>query len=430
MKIILFYLKDFWQSQFWLTPAILIFTLIGLQVGLQFIDLETEDAYFWQLFHLSSAEGARAVLATIAGSLITVVGVLFSVTMVVVQQLGAQYTPRMIQNFTRSMPSQVLLGTYIGTFCYCLLVLRKVHGGSGDEDPMIPEIAISIAILLAILCLSLLVYYIHYLTQSFKSTTVISNAAQEALAAIKRFYEDSNKAPRERKNSFPKGAFPYCTLIYSQRAGYLNMFRWRSLSRISHQTPWLIKLLVTPGDYIHVGQPVLEVYNKETLNKDKKKKINRLFLFSEERIHAQDPRFGVREIVDVALRALSPSTNDPTTATEALNRLGDIVKALTLTRMENAPIYFKDGSILQLKQPRYEEFLALCFQQIFLMAQTNPIILKRILEILKICQQQCPEAAKRRALGAMERKVAARLLSMEKRGSFWEGIQGWLRYAR
>jgi uncharacterized membrane protein len=423
MKIIFSYLEDFWKSQFWLTPALIILALIGLQMGLQFIDLETEEeTLFWQVFHHSSAEGAREVLATIAGSLITVVGVLFSVTMLVIQQLGAQYTPRMIQNFTRSMPSQVLLGAYIGTFCYCLLVLRKIHGGNGGEEATVPEVAISIGILLAIFCLGLLVYYIHYLIQSFKSTTVIANATQEALAAIKRVYEDSDKADRTRGNFYSEQEFPCCSLICSQQAGYLNMFRWKGLNRIRilRQGSWLIKLLVTPGDYVHEGQPLLEIHGWDEVEDKAKKKIYSLFSLSQERIHAQDPRFGIREVVDMALRALSPSTNDPTTATEALNRLGDILKTLTLTQLANGPLSLKGDNLLQLKQPGYEEFLDLCFQQILLMAQTNPnpTIFKRILGIVRVCQRQCPEASKLQALYAMEREVIAIISNTENLGPF------------
>ncbi len=151
-------------------------------------------------------DGARAVLSTIAGSMITVAGVVFSVTIVALSLASNQFGPRLLRNFMRDRGNQIVLGTFVATYLYCLLVMRTVQGMDGSQ--FVPHLSVTVAILMAVASLGVLIYFIHHVAVSIQAPELIANVAHELHEAIDRLFpEELGYAPRKRRTSKPT-SFP------------------------------------------------------------------------------------------------------------------------------------------------------------------------------------------------------------------------------
>lgn len=327
MKVKIALLFEKITSSFWIIPAFIIFVMTSLLYVLKVTPITVEDTYMKEvLFLRADADAARLLLSSIATSVMTVTGVLFSVVILVIQQMSNQFTPRVVSNFTRSTIAQIVLGSFVGTFIYCLLLLMNI-GESDGKDP-IPHLALSFAVILAILCLVLLIYYIHHVTESIQSTEVIANIAREAISTFRNVIKD-------RKNTIaPKiknGKFKHELTVYSDKIGYVDLINWKSLEKNIHNQSWTLEFHKSAGDFIQKDMRLLTIKSNTPLIV---KNIHKIIEVSPMRSFSQDPGYGIEKLSDIALKALSPGINDPSTAIESIHS----ITAILLEFFKNYPV--------------------------------------------------------------------------------------------
>jgi uncharacterized membrane protein len=222
-------LINFWEAlhtSFWFLPALMTFGAIGLSFATIALDWLVKERLLKRvaLVWIGGIEGARQLLSTIAGSMITVTGVVFSITIVVLALASSQFGPRLLRNFMRDRGNQVVLGTFIATFTYCLLVLRSIHGGDGA--PFVPYISVSLGIALALMSVAVLIYFIHHVSVIIQAPTVIAMIATELEAGIERLFpeklDQSGSIPQTRHKPIPSNFDQHAKPIAASHTGYLQ----------------------------------------------------------------------------------------------------------------------------------------------------------------------------------------------------------------
>jgi uncharacterized membrane protein len=328
------HLKTIWQdvlASLWFVPSLCVALAVVVGFAMPELDQGLRDEHFsipdWVF--AGSADGARSVLSTIAGSLVTIVGVLFSITIVVLQQAASQFTPRVMGNFMRQTGTQLTLGIFLGTFLYALLVLRTVRGEDAQAEEFIPRLSIALALFLAAACLGFLVYFIHHMATSLQASMVIANVNREFRDDVGPLYPEhiGRTANDEDQSleSFRREYMPVPTLrIEADESGYVLSVDDDMIVANAPETRG-VAILPQIGDYVIRGTPIIEIGEVRHLSDDHKEKIRHSVELGTERSRFQDPLFSIRQLVDIALKALSPSINDPTTANNAISTLGDCI---------------------------------------------------------------------------------------------------------
>lgn len=331
------YIQSHWdeiRTSLWFVPTALVFTAAVVAFSMIEIDhaIQAEDIQIPDWVFGSSADGARTLLSTIAGSLVTIVGVVFSITIVVLQQAASQFTPRVMGNFIRQTGTQFTLGIYLATFLYALLIIRSVRSHDAPDDQFIPRLSIAFALVLATVCLGFLVYFIHHMATSLQASMVISNVNREFREDTGPLYpEHIGFTANDRDlslESFRREYMPVPNVrIEAEESGYLlSVDEEAILANVPETTG--IAILPQIGDFVIRGTPVIEISGYRQLEDDDLHRIFECVELGTERSRFQDPMFSIRQLVDIALKALSPSINDPTTANNAISMLGDCISVL------------------------------------------------------------------------------------------------------
>jgi uncharacterized membrane protein len=284
----------------------------------------------WWLFG-GSAEGARGVLVAIAGSLITVTGVVFSITIVALQLASSQFTPRVLQNFTRDRGNQLVLGVFIGTFTYTLLLLRTVRAPiDGGAEGFVPAAGVTLAVLLALVSIGFLIFYIHHVARSIEATTVIDRVANETLGLIAAVFPDPEEGGVEEGDdeTAPQPPPGPAAEVRSQRSGYVQLVRLQRLVELANEEGLVVRLDAAVGDFVLAGEPLASVWPREAAGEETVDTIRGAFAFGDRRTLPHDVELGLIQLSDIAVKALSPGINDPTTAMMALDRVAELIVAL------------------------------------------------------------------------------------------------------
>lgn len=320
-------LKKWWttvRDSLWFLPAIWVVVSAGLAFAMITIDRRTpEFAANFPLVFGGGADGARGLLSSIAGSMITVAGVTFSITIVALQLASSQLSPRVLRNFMRDRRSQIVLGAFIGAFTYTILVLRSIRVELDGVDAFVPSVAVSVGILFALLALGMFVFFIHHIANRIQLGTIVANIAEETTDQVEQDWpeEDENGAP-PRIPSEPPG------VVTATDSGYLQLVDMEELTEIATRDRLLVRLEVRPGAWVQEGAPLYSVWPSSAANDKLTEILNAQVSLGPQRSIEQDAAFGVRQLVDVALKAISPGINDPTSASDCINRLGQILSAV------------------------------------------------------------------------------------------------------
>lgn len=319
MKLLVAKMVQVLTSSFWFVPAVMTMGAVLLAMGMLWLDQPLKNDMLQGLgwVYAGGPEGARAMLSTIAGSMITVAGTTFSITIAVLTLASSQFGPRLLGNFMRDRGNQMVLGAFIATFVYCLLVLRTVRGL--DDSVLVPHLAVTMAVLLTLFDLGALIYFIHHVSTSIQAPQVVARAGRELETTIERLFPERighNLEPSPSPHLPPeeKG-----DLLLSHHSGYIQMVDAKHLVQIASEHQVMLRLHHRPGELVVAGSPLVTVWPQ--LNPTLGKKLHAAFVLGQQRTHYQDVEFGVDQLVEVALRALSPSLNDPFTAINVVDQL-------------------------------------------------------------------------------------------------------------
>ena len=397
-------LKQLWsnlRTNFWFVPSLMIAGSIVLAVVL--IQADTTGSGQWQarwprLFGASAA-GARGMLSTIAGSMMTVVGVTFSMVLVTLALASSQYTSRILRNFMRDRATQIVLGAFAGIFTYCLIVLRTIRGS--DEGGFVPSLAVAFGVVLAIGGISTLIFFIHHIASSIQASSIIASVADETLAAVNRLF------PGQLGQDPPDGDGDQALLplpelhwqtVPARRNGYIQNVDNPALLRLAREHQTIVRMERGIGDFAVEGTPLVSLALKDLPAKELIAGLQAAYSIGRHRTLQQDSAFGIRQIVDMALRALSPGFNDTTTAIMCVDYLTAILGRLASRNIPSSHRY-ENGELRVIAiGPTFASLAAEAFDQIRASACGNVGILLRMLGALQTIASLTASPVRRQAL--------------------------------
>jgi uncharacterized membrane protein len=366
----------------WFIPAILatVAALLALLVVGLDQQLAVRGSALFFVFS-GSPEGARSVLSTIAQSMLTFTGLVFTITMLVLQLASNQLSPRVMRTFLRDRGNQVVLGLFIATFVFTLLVLREVRTPVDGGDPFVPAISVWVAFALLLASVGAFVWYIDHMAHAIRASTVIENIWKETVKAIDgRYPERFAGEPRDPADgTWPQR--PPDLVLKAPRAGIVtSMDEGRLLAAADADTRTL-QVIPMIGDFLPIGAPLAVAWG--AWDRTATDEVRGAIAIGGERTLEQDPAFGFRQLVDVAVRALSPGTNDPTTAVQALDRLHDLLRRLAL-RQFPSPVHEVDGRVrLIVPGVTWLEYLRLATDEIRLSGESQLHVMRRLRALLE-----------------------------------------------
>jgi uncharacterized membrane protein len=354
-------IRNYWyrlQESFWFLPGVMAAAAILLSFVTIAIDkmlVYREDAQYWWIYG-GGPDGARTVLSVIAGSMITVAGVVFSITIVVLSLASSQFGPRLIRNFMNVRANQMVLGTFVATFIYGVLVLRSVNAIL--DARFVPGLSVTIAVVMSLLSLGVLIYFIHNVSESIQAQNIIARVCRDLDKAVERIFpekmgqeEDLSNGPIKRDYAIPRACDRDVCQVKADHSGYLQAIDDDALMRIAIEKNLLIHLGYRPGNFITRGSVLVTVWPGERVDEGLSKKINAIFLLGPERTLEQDVEFAISQLVEVAVRALSPGINDPITANTCIDWLGVSLSQLANRKMPSSHRFDQESRLRVICKP-------------------------------------------------------------------------------
>ncbi|MFU8857510.1 MAG: DUF2254 domain-containing protein [Deferrisomatales bacterium] len=392
------------RSSFWFVPAGFVLGAVVLATVLITVDasFDLQVAERWPLLFGAGAAGARGLLTAVAGSMITVAGVVFSITLVALSLTSSQYTSRVIRNFMRDRGTQSVLGVFVGIFAYCLVVLRTIR--AGDEVEFVPSLAVLAGLLLAFVGIAFLIYFIHHISVSIQASSIVAATAQETIAAVDHLYpvalgdEDDEEADGDLATSLENQSW---FAVPARKTGYIETIDADALLALARKHGGILRMERGIGEFVVEGAPLVSIADPDGRDGwvgETAAALNAVYVVSRHRTVEQDAAFGIRQIVDIALKALSPGINDTTTAVMCVDYLGAILSRLAARRIAT-PHWLDQGELrVMARGPSFESLLDEAFDQIRQNAAGNVAVLSRTVGALQVVSGQTPSPSRRRAV--------------------------------
>jgi uncharacterized membrane protein len=401
--------RDYLLGTLWFVPLLIVVAALVLAVGMVELSSHVDDEAlrkFPRVFG-ASASSSRSILSGVASSMITVAGLTFSLTMLAVTQATSQYTPRILRNFLGDRPNQLVLGTFVGIFTYCIVVVRTIRSEDDDGGRFVPSLAVVLGIVLAIVGMGVLIYFVHHIATTLQASNILARVARETLAAIDRLFPQTlgdEAHPGGDRAARAVAAVTRWHPVPARTTGYVQGVHEDRLLHLAGTAKRIVRMERGVGEFAVEGTPVAsiaaergaaglrathpasgDVRSGPPADDDLDglaRRVAGAYRIAEYRTVDQDAAFGVRQIVDIALKALSPSTNDSTTAATCVDYLGAVLVRLTDRRIESA-VREEDGEVRVLARgPTFESLLRLACDEVRQSAAANPRLLQRLLDVL------------------------------------------------
>lgn len=375
-------------QEFWFIPAVM--TVLALVLAETGISLEERYGVPQSLtFVYGGGEtGSRSLLSAIAGSSIGVAGTVFSITIAALSYAAGSMGPRLLHNFTQDRGNQFTLGTFIATFTFTLYTLRSVTGS--EEQPFVPHFNVTFALGLGVACVGMLVYYLAHVTASINMTHVANLLRDDMCESLMRatLQEDPD---RDTALAPPPEFWLHGEVLRAPSGGYLQLMDHELLLEKAGEADAALLLHVRPGDYVFsnsiiaVGVPRLPGGVMDALT------------LGDHRTVGQDLEYSVRQLAEVAARALSPGVNDPITAVDIVDRFGDALCSLQDRRWPDGVTY--RGGVLRLVVPvtDFSGLVKSMFSMIRQYGKGSPSVVLRMMEVFRTTAS-CLNDADRRAV--------------------------------
>ncbi|HMQ52014.1 MAG TPA: DUF2254 domain-containing protein [Anaerolineae bacterium] len=391
------------SGSYWFIPSLMLISAVVLAAVM--INLDTLPQGEWQdvwWIYTGGPDGARTLLSTVAGSMISAATLAFSITMVVLTLASSQFGPRLLNNFLRDRGNQIVLGTFIATFMYCLLILRTVRGE--DHAIFVPHLSVTVAVVLTIANLGVLVYFIHHVSTSIRAESIIARIGDDLDNAIDRLRPDGDSVqPWERRlregDDIPADFEAEAFTLASERSGYVQAIDADSLMKIAKEHNLVLQVQGRKGHFIGRGADLVKIWSEEALSDELKNQINQGFIVDIHRLQRQDIEFAIDQLVEIAARALSPGVNDPFTAMACVDQLGVALARLAEKQVPPAYRYDDAGQLRLIFQPlTFTTLTNRAFDQIRQYARTNTAVTIRLLETIAVIVAQANDEEERQVL--------------------------------
>lgn len=389
MKILLFRGWDRIRSSLWFIPTLMAICAVSLALASVALDRQVTNwlLHAWGWTFTGGAEGASAVLSVIAGSMITIAGVVFSMTLVALSLATSQLGPRLLRNFLRDTTTQIVLGTFVATFLYCLLVLLTIR--REEEIAFVPNVSVAIGVFLAIVSVGVLIYFIHHVSVSMQANEIVARVSKELIAATHRLFpehigQDSPGGAMASPDADFIDAFEHQACpIPANADGYLQFIDTEALLSLAIREDVVIRLERLPGHYVVAGCSLMRVWPGGRVTDSLVERANAAFALGNQRTSTQDIEFAVTQLVEIALRALSSGVNDPFTAITCVDHLASALSRLAVREMPS-PYRHDHRGRLRVIAPAatFPEVTGVAFNQLRQQARANAAVTIRLLETI------------------------------------------------
>ena len=379
------------RTTFWLVPTILVVVAAVLFVITFAIDWAAYQGHltlpFWM--RTESADAGREVLIAIAAAVITVVGVVFSITILALTLASQQFGPRMMRNFVRDVGNQVTLGVFVGTFVYSTLALGAIAIGS-RRGIFVPHLSIAVSEALLFVDLAVLIYFINHIAKTIQMPEVIAGIARDLLREI-----DAEIAEQKPDESGPASAHRGKSLdellhlldsegcpVPAIESGYLQFVGYAQLVRIATHTDAVIRLAHRPGHFIAAGRPLATVWPRESAPQVAEA-LAKAHATGPHRTLMQEPVFAIDQLVEIAVRALSPAVNDPFTAVTCIDWLSVGLRKISHVTIGKGVYRDRSGRVRLIEpDPSYARAANRAFDKIRQAARGMPVLMIQMLDAL------------------------------------------------
>lgn len=367
------------STSLWFLPSLFVIGAVLLS-WLMLSSSESGSAVWW--LHSGSARDAANLLSSLLTAMITMATLAISITIVVLTLAAAHLGPRLIRSFMADKRTQIVLGLFLATIVYLILVLRVLDGETRDG---VPHLAITIGTLLVVLSIVLLLFFIHHLARSIIADNVIHRVGTELDKAVREMMPASSAGASDGDFSIPGGGASFSV----SSGGYIQTVDYAGLVECASTANVVVKLRFRPGHHVLPGGSHGSVHPESALTPELEKAICRNVICGDERTAAQDLEFSVRQLVEIAVRALSPGVNDPFTAITAIDRLSASL-AHALHRDSPSGYWSDDCGNVRVIGPvtSFSGLLAAAFDQIRQAGEGHPAVLIRLLEKLGQLSEQ------------------------------------------
>lgn len=398
--------KQLWRdlrSSFWFLPSLIVMGSVVIAAALIETDWAVSDQWLaqWPRLFGAGAEGARQMLSTIAGSMMSVMGITFSMTLVALALASSQYTSRILRTFMSSRVTQITLGIFAGIFAYCLVVLRTIRSGTG-VDEFVPSLAVFFSFVFALGGVGVLVFFIHHIASSIQASSIIASIAQDTIASIERliperleddFGEDEKKdqlhTTMEKLMWFP---------IPAGVNGYIQSVDNDALLRLARVNKTVVRMERGIGTFVVQNTALASLMLDAPPDQETIALVNKAYSIGRHRTVDQDPAFGIRQLVDIALKALSPGVNDTSTAVMCVDYLSAILAQLAPRKFPASIRYEGDELRVISIVPTFESLLTEAFEQIRGSAEGNVGLMARMLSAFETLAALTTSSPRRRVL--------------------------------
>ena len=396
------------RSSLWVLPTLAV--LFALVLGTALSQVPTPEGTIRKFLFTGSAEGARSLLSTVAGAMITTIGVIFSLTVLALQMAAGQYSPRVMRNFLRDRGNQVVLAVFLATFAYSVAVLRVIRQSADGQQEIVPALAVSVGILLILASLGMLVYFIQHLTSTIRVEHILRDAERTTMGTIASVYGPrSAERPGSAMPEVPDAALAVPAL----RTGYVQAASPEDVAGWARDHDLVVRFRPAIGEHVVDGAVLAWVWRRDGSPPPEDaepiaRRLDRTLSIGFERTSQQDVAFGVRQIVDIAVRALSPGVNDPTTAVDAIGSLTGLL--VELARRDLRDLIVTDGAGIvrvALPLPSLGRYVDLCCDQIRRYGAKDPAVLARLLRMLIDVARFAQDPEGRAAVGRQARLILA-----------------------
>lgn len=382
MRIRLLQLRDVLKDSFWFIPALMALTATVLALYLVSVDhvLGSDWVKNFGWIWSGGPDGARSVLATVAGSMMTVISIVFSLTITTLAQTSSHFGPRVLRNFTSHRGVQFTLGVFIATFVFCLLVLRTVR--SVQESEFVPYLAVNVGVLLTLSSLAVLIYFIHHIAQSIQAERLIADVGRDIMAVLGAQFPNKKEETRHSAEPSPAMWEQARTLAHDDN-GYVQHFDLQTLIVRAAQIDVIVRVHARPGDFVWGGAPLLDVLPPERVTAEVRDRLVRCFSLGRRRTPRQDAVYAVQQLVEIAAHALSPGINEPFTALACIDWLGAALALVTHGNFSSEQCFDEQGALRALVRPvTFDELAHTSFDQIRLYGANNTDVMLRLLGLV------------------------------------------------
>lgn len=387
--------RDAVRTQLWPLPTLAVTAAIALGLILPRVDASVDaglSGWADTVLFGGDAGSASTVLDAVASSLITVTSLTFSLTVVTLQLASSQFSPRLLRTFTQDLFVQSTLALFLATFAYSLTVLRSVRSGDDGQEPFVPRISVTTSYVLAMVSVIALVLFLAHLTRQIRVETMLHQVRRDASGTLRSVL--SPRGEGRPAVTVPTGVGQP---LLATTSGFLLSVDADELLDVSRATGSVVVLTAMPGDFVVEGTPV------GTLHADPAERADAVTLTAEipgavpeevrqavgsalrtgtERTAAQDVGFGLRQLTDVATKALSPGINDPTTAVHALGHVSALLGELAEAELGPVESRADDGSHVVLHRPDLEHLVEMSLTQIRRYGAADPLVVARLYRLL------------------------------------------------